>query len=239
MSTVSEAIRQHHAQLMETLRTHLEALSAPQPAGDAAALLRFLKTELLPHAQGEERHLYPALEPVLKTHGDATATMRVDHEYITAYIRQLEETVQALQQAAAQQATLQAQLQRLLWQLEGLLRVHLEKEERVYLPLFAQHLPEAEQQRVLAGMHAAYGEPEERAETVLDVRPLPPAQRHGLIFETFARLQPGEAFVLVNDHDPKPLYYQFLHEKAGQFSWEYVEQGPEVWRVRIGRTAAS
>lgn len=41
----------------------------------------------------------------------------------------------------------------------------------------------------------------------------------------------------LNDHDPKPLYYQFEAEHAGQFTWEYLEQGPEVWRVRIGRPA--
>jgi uncharacterized protein (DUF2249 family) len=45
-------------------------------------------------------------------------------------------------------------------------------------------------------------------------------------------------FVLVNDHDSKPLYYQFAAEHEGQFSWGYLEQGPEVWRVRIGRAAA-
>ncbi len=71
----------------------------------------------------------------------------------------------------------------------------------------------------------------------LDVRPLPPAQRHALIFQRFAALAPGESFVLVNDHDPKPLYYQFKFEHENQFSWEYLEQGPEVWRVTIGRTA--
>ncbi|MDR7525880.1 MAG: DUF2249 domain-containing protein, partial [Armatimonadota bacterium] len=46
---------------------------------------------------------------------------------------------------------------------------------------------------------------------------------------------PGEAFELVNDHDPKPLYYQFAAELPGQFTWQYLEQGPEVWRVRIGK----
>jgi uncharacterized protein (DUF2249 family) len=70
----------------------------------------------------------------------------------------------------------------------------------------------------------------------LDVRPEPPAQRHALIFDTFEELEPGSGFVLVNDHDPKPLYYQFAAEHAGQFSWDYLEEGPEVWRVRIART---
>ena len=73
---------------------------------------------------------------------------------------------------------------------------------------------------------------------IVDVRPLIPAQRHGLIFQTFAELQPGQVFELVNDHDPKPLYYQFAFEHKNQFSWEYLEQGPQVWRVRIGKTAA-
>ncbi len=73
-------------------------------------------------------------------------------------------------------------------------------------------------------------------EDVLDVRALPPARRHSLIFETYEGLRPGGSFVLVNDHDPKPLYYQFAYEKAGAFTWNYQEQGPTVWRVRIGKT---
>ncbi|MGH8960345.1 MAG: DUF2249 domain-containing protein [Jatrophihabitantaceae bacterium] len=72
---------------------------------------------------------------------------------------------------------------------------------------------------------------------VLDVRTEAPKRRHELIFETFGTLAPDSAYVLVNDHDPKPLRYQFEAENAGEFTWEYLEQGPEVWRVRIGRTA--
>ena len=72
---------------------------------------------------------------------------------------------------------------------------------------------------------------------VLDVRPEPPARRHELIFDTYHDLRGGEAFVLVNDHDPKPLRYQFEAEHTGAYSWDYLEQGPEVWRVRIGRPA--
>lgn len=72
----------------------------------------------------------------------------------------------------------------------------------------------------------------------LDVRHLVPAQRHTLIFDTCARLSVGDSIVLVNDHDPKPLYYQFEAEQPGQFGWEYVHSGPEVWRVRITRKKA-
>jgi uncharacterized protein (DUF2249 family) len=43
----------------------------------------------------------------------------------------------------------------------------------------------------------------------VDVRTLIPRERHPLIFKTFSNLAPGDTFLLVNDHDPKPLYYQF------------------------------
>ena len=73
---------------------------------------------------------------------------------------------------------------------------------------------------------------------LLDVRRLIPMERHRQIFDTYEKLKPGESFVLVNDHDPKPLYYQFEAEHTGQFTWNYLQQGPQVWQVEIGRTAA-
>lgn len=72
---------------------------------------------------------------------------------------------------------------------------------------------------------------------IVDVRQLPPAQRHGTIFDTYHHLKPGEAFELVNDHDPKPLYYQFDAEHKNKFTWDYLERGPQVWRVRIVKVA--
>jgi hypothetical protein len=42
---------------------------------------------------------------------------------------------------------------------------------------------------------------------------------------------------LVDDHDPKRLHGQFEAEHESSFTWEYLEQGPEVWRIRIGRPA--
>lgn len=74
------------------------------------------------------------------------------------------------------------------------------------------------------------------APLTLDVREIPPRIRHPKIFETFDALAAGQAFVLVNDHDPKPLFYQFQAERAGSFGWRYLQEGPEVWRVEISRT---
>jgi uncharacterized protein (DUF2249 family) len=77
----------------------------------------------------------------------------------------------------------------------------------------------------------------ENANATIDVRTIVPRDRHPLIFKTFEDLSPGEFLLLVNDHDPAPLRYQFEAERPDEFSWEYVEQGPEVWRVHITRTA--
>lgn len=67
----------------------------------------------------------------------------------------------------------------------------------------------------------------------IDVRTVVPRERHPLIFRTFDDLGAGEAFELVNDHDPKPLYYQLQAERPGTFTWQYREQGPQVWRVEV------
>ncbi len=71
----------------------------------------------------------------------------------------------------------------------------------------------------------------------IDVREIIPRERHPLVFNTFAGLNSGESFVLIADHDPRPLHRHFETKHDGQFSWNYLEQGPAVWRVRIGRSA--
>lgn len=69
----------------------------------------------------------------------------------------------------------------------------------------------------------------------LDVRVIPPRERHPLIFSRLDALTTGEALLLVNDHDPKPLRYQLMAERPEQFNWEPQEEGPEEWKIRISR----
>ncbi len=66
-----------------------------------------------------------------------------------------------------------------------------------------------------------------------DVRLHPPAKRHEMVFDAFDDLEPGEAFVFINDHDPKPLYYQMEAENDEPFKWEYLETMPEEWKVKV------
>lgn len=67
----------------------------------------------------------------------------------------------------------------------------------------------------------------------LDVTKLEPRMKHPTIFKYFDALQSGEEFVIENDHDPKPLYYELIGERGNIFTWEYLEKGPEWFIVRI------
>lgn len=70
-------------------------------------------------------------------------------------------------------------------------------------------------------------------ENVLNVTLLEPRMKHPTIFERFDELQEGESLTIHNDHDPKPLYYQLLGERGNIFTWEYLEQGPVWWKVKM------
>ncbi len=73
--------------------------------------------------------------------------------------------------------------------------------------------------------------------TTIHVQQIPPRERHAQIFASFDALAVGHALQIVNDHDPRPLRFQFDDRTPGQFDWSYVESGPETWRVIIKRTA--
>jgi uncharacterized protein (DUF2249 family) len=73
--------------------------------------------------------------------------------------------------------------------------------------------------------------------STLDLRQIAPPQRHPLIFNSFEALLPGQTMELINDHDPQPLNDQFQMRSPGLFSWSYLEKGPQVWRVQIGKSA--
>jgi uncharacterized protein (DUF2249 family) len=70
---------------------------------------------------------------------------------------------------------------------------------------------------------------------VLDLRLMRPAERHEKILQKWDNLKPGQTLKIINDHDPKPLRYQFEAEYTGMFEWEYEQQGPVDWIVNIKR----
>ncbi len=68
---------------------------------------------------------------------------------------------------------------------------------------------------------------------IMDVRPIPCSVKHPLIIRTWLELPVGNHFILLNDHDPVPLYYQFSAQWPGSFTWEYLAKGPDEFRVKI------
>lgn len=70
---------------------------------------------------------------------------------------------------------------------------------------------------------------------VVDVGTVDPLERHSMVFDTFARLAPGQALELVSDHNPEPLLEEFVAELPDGFWWQ-GEKGPlDLWRVLIGK----
>lgn len=68
---------------------------------------------------------------------------------------------------------------------------------------------------------------------ILDLRSMPPFERHEKIFSSFDNLKPGQTLKIINDHDPKPLRYQFEAEYKNVYEWQYEKQGPKDWIVKI------
>ncbi|KWX04263.1 hypothetical protein TH66_09870 [Carbonactinospora thermoautotrophica] len=250
------AIRAHHAQLARTLvdrtvtvQDSVDRLTVARD-GQRAALVSFCEQELLPHAAAEEETLYRAAADLPETRLLARAMI--------AQHGQLREAVSGLAQARTP-----AEIAGHTAALRVMFLTHLDAENDLLLPALVDagvdvasllegmheilgtgRQPEAAAPGTgctCGGHHDSMGEPGATAELIdgeLDVRRLVPAERHRQIFATFRALPEGSAFVLVNDHDPKPLYYQFAAEHPGEFVWEYLESGPQTWRVRIGRPRA-
>jgi uncharacterized protein (DUF2249 family)/mannose-6-phosphate isomerase-like protein (cupin superfamily) len=84
----------------------------------------------------------------------------------------------------------------------------------------------------------AAGNPRAPGGKGLDLRAVPRPERHTLVFATFDGLAAGEDFLLINDHDPVPLRRQMEAMRPGQMTWEYLERGPNNFRICVRRIAS-
>lgn len=75
-----------------------------------------------------------------------------------------------------------------------------------------------------------------RGTHALDVRPVEPRERFDRIMGAYEALPRGGKLDLTVDHEPSCMYYTLkaLHGPES-FTFEYLEQGPEVWRVEVTR----
>lgn len=86
-------------------------------------------------------------------------------------------------------------------------------------------------------MNTSTSLPDIDPDKLMDVRPIPCSVKHGQILQRWHELPLGDHFVLVNDHDPVPLHYQFKAEFLGKFTWEHLHRGADEFRVKITRVA--
>lgn len=77
-----------------------------------------------------------------------------------------------------------------------------------------------------------------KTEELIDVTRIAPRERHGILLGTFEAMKSGESFTISNDHNPKPLYYEMVGQWGDAVIWEYLEDGPETWKVKISKQLA-
>jgi len=71
----------------------------------------------------------------------------------------------------------------------------------------------------------------------LDVRPVEPKDRFERIMAAYEALAGDETLELTVDHDPKCMYYTLKATRGDDaFTFEYVDEGPETWRVLVRKT---
>lgn len=73
------------------------------------------------------------------------------------------------------------------------------------------------------------------SERIIDVRDIAPRFRHRIIQQLVEQLAPDTTFQLIADHPPRPLRYQLELRFGEQCIWTDLEQGPDIWRVRIAK----
>lgn len=220
----AEAIAAHHAEMVRELRARVDALIAAVALGDpstdaAAAVGDYASSTLLPHAAAEENVMYPAAE---KRERRLVQSLVGEH----AVLRRLAQQLATAREGAERVAMASA--------LVELFEVHASKENDYVLPTIVED--GGDLTTLLHGMHEAFESASAPANVVeLDVRALAHAQRHEQIFGRLRELASGDALLIVNDHDPKPLRYQIDALWPAGFSWTYRESGPERWAVLIAR----
>lgn len=190
------------------------------------------------HHQREEDVLFPMLES--RNIEEPPKIMRMDHEEFRKRKKELYQLAHNPEDVHFEKfkGRVIDLGEYLAQELDG----HIFKEDNILYQIALQVLNEEEWQEVKKecdklGYCCFTPEDVTKEEDVvdLDLRPMPPFERHSKIFETWESLIPGKALRIINDHDPKPLYYQFEAEQKGKYEWEYEKQGPSDWIVRIKR----
>ncbi len=253
----AESVVAHHAEMSATLAAHVQQLVAVASAGRAEevghtrdALLAWCREDLVPHALAEEATLYPAGIEQAGCRLLVTA-MLAEHQVILGLVDELTGAGDTVSTAAAARA------------LRAIFESHLAKENDQLLPVLLA-APGVSVAALLEGMHEALGgargasagadgeagsaghdhgacgcgEVDPAGFPELDARAVPHAIRHATVFGALDAVRPGGGMVLIAPHDPLPLLAQIEQREPGTFTVDYIERGPDAWRLSIVRKPA-
>lgn len=70
-------------------------------------------------------------------------------------------------------------------------------------------------------------------ERVIHVADIDPQHRHAILLRLFEHLAPDQSLQIVVDHDPRRLRMQLEAHFGARCGWSYLEQGPDLWRIRL------
>jgi uncharacterized protein (DUF2249 family)/iron-sulfur cluster repair protein YtfE (RIC family) len=243
----AEAIEQHHARLAADLAALVQATVSAAAGGDQLRcsesrqqLVDWARRELVPHALAEEQTLYPAAQH----RGEARLLvdgMLDEHRWIVDLVDEVETEPEPVPAAAAARALL------------AMFESHLVKENELLLPVLSG-APDVALSNLLAemesdfdeerghqqatgesGHHCSCGETDAAGLPELDARTIPHAIRHATIFGALDGVGPGGGIILTASHNPLPLLAQLEQRAPGAFTVEYLEEGPETWRLALVR----
>ncbi len=159
MVTLTQPLRDEHKELLphiELLRTVANAIGEVPIVSlrrSVDEVYAFLTRHLLPHAQAEERALYPVVGRLMGA-PEATATMSRDHVEVGRLTEELGSLRPHLVGASTSASQEQA-VRRVLYGLYTVVKVHFAKEEEVYLPILDARLTAEEADRMFEAMERA------------------------------------------------------------------------------------
>ncbi len=166
MASITQPLRDEHKTLypqIETLRLAGDVVneSLTTLAHDKIEqAYNFLTRHLIPHAQAEEKALYPMVQKVMGA-PQATATMTRDHVEVERLTQELG-TLRVHKSQLSITFEQVSALRRVLYGLYALVKVHFAKEEEIYLPLLDAKLTEEEAHGMFEAMEAAAREAKAR-----------------------------------------------------------------------------
>lgn len=241
MEKATDILSADHRQVLNKLAKLEQIFTSPEldtrARYEIIDISQFFNHEVKLHFSMEEKILFPLMKEVPNAAAGPLKVMSLEHEEFYKLNEQLQDLAEKLS-GGKDINDISNELREVGHSIIELLRNHIDKEDNVLFGMAENFLEEEALIDAAAKMRSAEESAETAGQTItLDLRPLPPVERHPLIFSTFDDVTVGKQIKIVNDHDPRPLHYQFEAERQGTYSWRTADEGPEKWVAYIKKIA--